>query len=239
MGNTNARLARETPHGIAVRRSFTVQKLRELGPDIFPAGDLFVCSVIPELTARLQESSGRFIHFASARDDLGFEISQAMKNHGRVGVDRLLGLAGALRLGLRPPLVVVDAGTACTLNVIDDRHRFCGGVIAPGVGAFADYLADRTATLPRLRPRRISTDSPIVGSDTRTAIASAVVHGFPAMVRGLIERIRSEHGGRRLRVAITGGARRLLAESIERVDLMEENLVLYGLADLARKIPRT
>jgi pantothenate kinase type III len=154
----------------------------------------------------------------------------------RTGRDRIYGACAAwARFG--EDCLSVDAGTALTVNLVRATAgdaawaaEFCGGAIAPGAALLARALATGGARLHEVEPRAVG---PALGRDTRAALEAGIVHGLRGAARELVERIEAEHGGRALPIALTGGARALLAEpsfAPRRRVLVVESLVLEGLA---------
>lgn len=234
IGNTSVRCAVPAPDGVRILRRLPTldltaallqQTARRAGAEA-----VAICSVVPAATELVREALPLPTLLASAECDLGFALASDLPQPQRIGPDRLLGVAGALALGARGPLVVVDAGTACTCNVLDAAGVFRGGAIAPGLAAFADYLAERTARLPRVTVAEIA-KAGAIGRETRGAIAAACRHGFAGMVRGLVEAIALELDVDGLHVFVTGGAAPLLAPALGVPP--EPSLVLRGLAQLA------
>ena len=85
--------------------------------------------------------------------------------------------------------VVVDCGTATTVDAVGPDGAFLGGAIAPGLELGLDALASRTARLPRIELR---TPARAIGRDTVSAILAGSVLGYQALVTGLTERVRME-----------------------------------------------
>ncbi len=231
IGNTHAKFAdadlrllekiptaRLTP--AAVRRI-----ARSLG-----ATECWVVSVVPAATRLVRDAFPGRVRLIRSRDVTGLTLSPTLPAPERIGVDRLLLVRGALALGLRAPLLAIDAGTACTFNVLAAGNVFLGGAIAPGASAFTDYLADRTARLPRLGPVPADGTIPAIGRDTAEAMRSAAAHGFAGMARGIVEAIRAELGVRRLPLILTGGASTRLLSAFPPSTRHDPLLVLRGLA---------
>ena len=107
-----------------------------------------------------------------------------------VGADRIVnGVAAFATYG--GPVIVVDFGTATTLDVITRRGEYAGGVICPGIGISADALFQRAARLPRVDVRD---PGRVVGRTTVGSMQSGLYYGYAAMCEGLIGRIRAELG---------------------------------------------
>jgi type III pantothenate kinase len=143
-----------------------------------------------------------------------------------VGADRIADALWAARRLPRQAAVVIDCGTAITLNVVSSRGAFLGGAIAPGLSTQARALVERTALLPdvaiRCAPRPI-------GRDTASCIASGVFFGAVGLVEQLCSRIETELA-ERLVVVATGGDAELLASGSKRIDRVVADVTLEGVA---------
>jgi type III pantothenate kinase len=159
----------------------------------------------------------------------------------RVGIDRLLAARAAnawndsrcktQKRSERTPVIVVQAGTALTVDWIDAQGRFQGGSILPGVGLALQYLAAGTDQLPWLPTDSIDRLPRLPGKNTEEAIAAGVHASLVGGVRYLVERYRNEIGGSsQIPVVISGGDGRLVLEHIATPATYVENLVLLGLA---------
>jgi type III pantothenate kinase len=150
-----------------------------------------------------------------------------------VGHDRLVNAFAAGLLYGRPA-IVIDLGTATTLDVVAPDGTFLGGAIAPGLGLGLDALADRTAQLPRVA---LELPERAIGTDTVSAMLSGAVLGYFGLVKELVRRISAELGGAKPKVVLTGGLSALpWAESIPTVDFIDPLLTLRGLALLEREL---
>lgn len=150
----------------------------------------------------------------------------------RVGIDRLLAARAAWVLHRETndqngPLIVVQAGTALTVDWVDDSGQFCGGAILPGVGLSLQYLAAGTDQLPWLPLHSIVDFPTLPGKNTEQAIAAGVHAAVVGGAKFLIERYRA---GRPIPVVISGGDGRLLRAAIEAPVHYVSNLVLLGLS---------
>ena len=105
-----------------------------------------------------------------------------------VGADRLVNALAAARLH-GTPAVVVDFGTATTLDCVAADGAYVGGAIAPGLELGLEALAARTAKLPRIELR---TPDRAIGRDTVSAMQSGTIFGYQALAAGLLARVRRE-----------------------------------------------
>jgi type III pantothenate kinase len=147
---------------------------------------------------------------------------------GKVGADRLVNALAAHAL-YPGPSIVVDFGTATTLDVVSPEGAYAGGVIAPGVNLALRALYESAALLPEVevaRPGRV------IGHGTREAMQSGIYWGYLSLVEGLIARIRVEARfgpGGAMKVIATGGLAPLFSGGTDAFDAIEPELTLTGL----------
>jgi type III pantothenate kinase len=185
-------------------------------------GEVAIISVAPARLARLLAA-------------LPLGARPRVLDRGPVGLGSpaLLSTAGADRvavaLALRPgPAVGVDAGTAVTVELVDDQGRYLGGFIAPGPAAAAAGLAAATAALPRLGGEPV----PLLhGAETRAALSAGTWGLTVGGVDRLVELARATLGGETVRVVATGGwsAAWRRESHVQRIEL-DELLVHRGIA---------
>ena len=156
-----------------------------------------------------------------------------------VGADRLVNALAAGRLH-GTPAVVVDFGTATTLDCIAADGAYVGGAIAPGLELGLEALAARTAKLPRIELRA---PDRAIGRDTVSAMQSGTVFGYQALVSGLLERVRRELADANgvapaeVRAILTGGLSAApWARGLDGIDVIDPDLTLKGLAILYAEV---
>ena len=153
----------------------------------------------------------------------GMEIR--IDNPREVGADRVANAIGAVEL-YGAPVLVVDFGTATTVDVIDASGSYCGGAIAPGVQVAGDALAAAASALRRVELTR---PSRATGRNTTEAVQSGLVFGWAGLVDGLVRRICAENRLGTLPVVATGGLARLIGPACETITDIEDDLTLGGL----------
>jgi type III pantothenate kinase len=171
-------------------------------PDRPPAGIICV-SVVDRWTERLERAADALDLPLRVVAASHIPISTGLARPDQTGPDRLLAAWAASRL-YGVPVIVVDLGTATTVDVVDHDGFFLGGAILPGLALAADALAEGTARLPRVE-LRLPTEA--VGADTASAIASGVVIGHVGAVRELALRMHGsfDRGDDTTRIVVTGG----------------------------------
>ncbi len=150
----------------------------------------------------------------------------------RIGLDRLLnGLAASHCRPANAPVIVVDAGTAITVDYSNEAGVFCGGAILPGLSLGARALHEYTAVLPLLGADELrASPSRVIGRNTRAAMLSGLRWGFAGAVRELVARVTTEaRPARDPCVILTGGDGGLLTELFPEARYFP-SLAMHGLA---------
>jgi len=178
------------------------------------------------ITAGLAAAIGGDVRVLRAERDLPVPVGRCLDAETIVGTDRLLNAAAAFDLA-RQACVVVDAGTAVTIDFVDGEGTFHGGAIAPGASIQLRALHDHAALLPEIDLAR--PDEEGWGANTRQAMLHGVYHGLRGAVRHLVERYAEAYHAYPLVVA-TGGDAHLLFETDEFVERIVDDLGLRGLA---------
>ena len=148
----------------------------------------------------------------------------------QVGSDRIVAAVAALA-EYKAPLVLIDMGTATTIEVVEPENVYMGGVIFPGVMVSLDSLTSRAAQLPG-----ISLDKPknIIGKNTVDCMRSGMMYGTAAMLDGMIDRIAEELGHQSTIVA-TGGMAQFITPLCRHEIILEKELLLKGLNIIYKK----
>lgn len=167
------------------------------------------------------------VHFArSERESCG--VVNSYRQPRRLGVDRWVAMIGA-RAEFTAPCLVVDAGTAVTLDALAADGRHLGGQIIPGVRLMAASLASETSDIPAVQRKAPGGGSMDMFANTT---AAAVGQGALNAVAGAIERalrILREHGDGP-EVILTGGDASRILRSLDEAVHHRPHLVLHGLA---------
>ena len=148
-----------------------------------------------------------------------------------VGIDRLIAVEGGITF-FDPPFVVVDAGTAITVDFVVKEEGFFvfkGGVIIPGFELCFKSLNDYTALLPRLKP---IPPKGVYGADTMNAMNCGICFTITAGVKDIIKRTEDVLGLSDIKVIITGGAGKFLGDLLEQKHEYVENLMFRGMMNI-------
>ena len=153
-----------------------------------------------------------------------------MDDPASVGSDRIV-IAVAALLEYAPPLLLVDLGTATTIEVVDQGNTYLGGAIMPGVRVSAEALSSRAAQLPGIqldRPRRL------IGKNTVECMRSGIMYGNAGMIDGIIDHMEEEIGEPATIIA-TGGLSRFVVPLCRHKIIYDDALLLKGLMILYEK----
>jgi len=193
---------------------------------------VMMSSVNPEIVERVEAQLGQHLERPVQRveRDLPIPIGRQLDPEALVGEDRLLNAAAAFDV-LKQACVVIDAGTAITVDFVDGAGTFHGGAIAPGAQLMLDSLTQRTRHLPEVEFDR---PTECIGHNTVEAMRCGVYYGLRGVVRELTEQY-AEVAGAFPTVVATGGDGNLLFRDFDLVDRVVPDLTLRGIAVTLRK----
>ena len=187
-------------------------------------------SVVPPLTGTIRAMVQRYFGVTAITVEPGVNTVMPILYEvpSEVGADRIVNAVAAYeKFGQDSgrPLIVVDFGTATTLDAITAAGEYLGGAICPGVQISADALFQRAARLPRIDVRK---PTRVVGRTTVSAMESGLFYGYVGMVEGLVRRMSDELGGNAISVA-TGGLAEMIAPETSLIQHVDPDLTLHGL----------
>ena len=191
-----------------------------------------IASVVPQVLNSMQTAVKKLTGMNSLIVGPGLKTGLNIKieNPSQTGADLVVGSVAALREH-KPPMIVVDMGTATTMVVLDDTGALIGGCICPGVKISMDALTERTALLPGLQldqPKRA------IGRNTVDCMRSGIMMGNAAMLDGMVERMEEELG-QKCTVIATGGIAKFIVPMCKTPVIYDKDLLVKGLAALYRE----
>jgi type III pantothenate kinase len=201
-------------------------------------GEVVVASVNDPVAIAVEAKVAAALHCDVWRigRDLEVPVGRCLDEGATPGQDRLLAAAAAYAL-VKQAVIVVDAGTAVTVDFVDGEGVFHGGAIAPGAQMQLDAMHARTAQLPQLRFARPSDDEAF-GRNTEAAMQLGVFEGIRGLTQALVERYASSYRAFPLVVATGGDAETLYSDS-ELVTRVAPDLVLRGILVAVRAAAET
>jgi type III pantothenate kinase len=186
-----------------------------------------IASVVPRASQELRRMVDDYFGFPPVLVEPGVRTGIAIKTDDprEVGADRIANAVAAHSLYPDEDVIVVDFGTAITIDAITTEGEFLGGAIAPGIETAQTALVSAAAQL-----RRVELEAPEhpIGTSTVTSVQSGLIYGTASMIDGMVERITKELGGD-ARVIATGGLAPVIAELCHRIEEVEPTLTLFGL----------
>ena len=156
-----------------------------------------------------------------------------IENPAQTGADLVVGCVAALRQH-KPPMIVIDMGTATTMIALDETGAFIGGCIAPGVKISMDALTGRTALLPGLQ---LDTPKKAIGRNTIDCMRSGIMMGSACMLDGMVQRMEEELGTTAT-VVVTGGIAKFIVPMCRTPMIYDKDLLIRGLVALYRENTR-
>lgn len=191
-----------------------------------------ISSVVPRLTSAYEDLALAATGTAPMVVGPGLKTGMAIKygNPHEVGADRIVnGVAAFEAHG--GPVVIVDFGTATTIDVVDAEGAYLGGAIAPGVETSAEALFSRAARLSKVD---LEAPSRVIGQSTRESVQAGLLLGEAAMIDGLVRRVWDELGTT-TPVVVTGGLAERMAPLCETCTHVDPDLTLKGLMIIHRR----
>ena len=188
-----------------------------------------IASVVPQVLNSIKTAVKKLTGKNSLVVGPGLKTGLNIKieNPSQTGADLVVGAVAALREH-KPPMIVIDMGTATTMMVLDETGAFIGGSISPGVRISQEALTNGTALLPGLQldaPRKV------IGRNTIDCMRSGIMLAHACMIDGMVERMEAELGYKTTVVA-TGGIAKFVLPMCHTPILYDKDLLLKGLATL-------
>ena len=211
----------EDEYAVLLQQLFSLRQLSSAS-----VSAAIIASVVPQLTdvmvSAIRQAVGREPLLVGPGLKTGMPV--LYDNPHDVGADRIVdAVAAYARFGAG--VIVVDFGTATTFNCVSPKGEYLGGVIVPGVKVSLEGLMQSAA---KLRPVELTAPPRVLGRNTTHALQSGVIHGYAAMVDGLVERLVEELGFP-CRIIATGGLSSLIGKHSKRIEELDLNLTLEGL----------
>ena len=195
-------------------------------PEIQNIHGVIISSVVPELNDAYRKSFQKYYQLEPLFVDSSFDFNLQIKYNPpeKLGVDRLTAAFAAVEK-YGAPCIVGDFGTATTIDAVNSKREFLGGIIAPGMQTMSDALFLKTSQLPQIKIRKPES---VIGNSTEKAIESGIYFGYVGLVDGIVERMIAELG-ETPKIVATGGFAKIIAETSEKIEIVDDDLMLDGL----------
>jgi type III pantothenate kinase len=170
------------------------------------------------------------LEFVHAAAPLDFTIH--IDTPAQLGADLIASAQAALLLS-KPPLIVVDAGTATTVMMINADGQFIGGAIAPGMGISADALSQQASALTHVE---WTLPSSVFGKNTVQAIQNGLLRGHAGCIEKLVTCMMQEKQTPHAQVWLTGGAMETLRPLLPKHYNYHPHLTLEGIMHIGQAL---
>jgi type III pantothenate kinase len=195
--------------------------------------DIVISSVFPKITKKLLQSipSKKGQNMWVVGQNIPIKIIHKYNNYNELGCDRKVNIYGASRM-YSLPMLIIDYGTAITLDYLDAKGVFQGGMIIPGPETAFRALSQRAALLPKSLRFPKKTKS-FLGRSARECMESGILEGYGAMTDELILRFQKRYG-KNLRVLATGGFAEIIRPYTKRINTIDSKHSIKSLLALWR-----
>jgi type III pantothenate kinase len=199
---------------------------------------MIVSSVVPRARHNLEVLASKYFNVEplfAGEGKAAWNIAIDVEEPRSLGADRAVN-AIAAHAKYPGDLIVIDFGTATTIDHVDASGAYRGGIIAPGINLSLDALVNNTAKLPRIAieaPR----DENVIGRNTEDQMLIGVYWGYVAMLEGLIARMKAQIGSpdpQAITVIATGGLAVVFDKHTSIFNVVDGDLTLQGLAMIAQ-----
>lgn len=198
-----------------------------------PIKDIMVSSVVPFVDQSLAESVREFFkkeaYFINHTTDTG--LTYKIDHPPEMGGDRIADAVGGLHF-YKPPLIIIDSGTAITFDVISRDYEYLGGCIMPGIELSVHSLAEKAAKLERIH---FSVPQSILSKNTNDHIRAGIFYNCVGGLTYIIDEYKKIIG-QDAHVIATGGLSRFFKGYIHGIDRFEPDLIYYGLKKIYDRI---
>ena len=142
-----------------------------------------------------------------------------------IGADRIVDAVAAYEK-YGGPILVIDFGTATTYDYVTEQGQFAAGITAPGIRISSEALWKATAKLPNIE---IKKPKSILAQETITSMQAGLMYGQIGQTEYIIRKVKEETDIQDMKVVVTGGLGRTIADETDTIDIYDSTLTLDGL----------
>ncbi len=200
--------------------------------------DIIISTVVPSVMYTIRHTAEKFFHRRAIIVESGIKTGLIIRydNPKQLGADRIVDAVGAYyKYG--GPLIVIDIGTATTIDGVTSKGEYLGGTIAPGLKISSEVLTSRTAQLPKVE---LEAPGRTICRNTVLGIQSGLVYGHMGMIEFIVNKMKKEmesveESGAPVKVIATGGMANLIRSGVDCIDTVDRMLTLDGLNIIYQK----
>lgn len=200
--------------------------------------DIIISTVVPSLTYTMQHLSAKYFGIRALIVAAGIKTGLVVKydNPKALGSDRIVN-AVAAHEAYPGPLIIIDYGTATTIDAVSEKGEFLGGAIIPGIKVSSDALFEKTAKLPKVE---LEAPGQVICRNTIEGIQAGVVYGNMGVTEFIVARMKKEMAAmtgsdKPVTVIATGGMSSMMASETLCIDVVDKLLTLNGLEIIYEK----
>ena len=195
--------------------------------------DVIIASVVPQVMYSLISAMVKYFNRTPLIVDDGVDpgLPYGVEGDERLGPDRSVACIAAIEK-YGTPLVVLDFGTATTVDAVDGQGRYMGGCISAGLRLTMAALTHGAAMLPNVE---LAKPDRVLNSTAVGHIQAGVVLGYIGAMEYLIRLAKEELGAPDAKVVATGGLARMVADNTDAIHVVDSQLILDGLRMIYRR----
>jgi len=215
------------PSNLCVSDEVYAQKIKEQTKEYKIEGCI-VASVVTGFDLRLKAVLDKVFNVNSLvlTNDLPLGLKIKTDVPSELGADRIANSIGAIEM-FRENCIIVDFGTATTVEIVTKDREFLGGIITAGINIQLGALSSKTSKLPEIG---ISAPKKLIATDTKDAMLSGVIYGTAAMAEGIVSRYKKALVPEKFITIATGGQAEFISKYTDNLfDYIVPDLTLYGL----------
>ena len=204
------------------------QYFERFGIDRTAIEAVMVASVVPQVMYTLSAAMAKYLGLTPIVVDVDIPSGLSygpLVTDERLGADRAVACVAAMKKYGRP-LVVLDFGTATTVDAVSADGVYMGGCISAGLRVTMDALASNAAMLPNVE---LNKPEKVLNFTAVGHIQAGVVGGYVGAMEYLIRQAKQELGCPDVKVVATGGLARLITKHTDLIDIVDGELILDGL----------
>ena len=208
------------------------------GLDLKDINDVIISTVVQPILFPIQHFTMKYLHKKAIviGPDINTGLVIKYENPNQLGADRIINaVAGYANYG--GPLIIVDFGTATTFCAINEKAKYLGGTISPGIKISSEALFEKTAALSKVE---LKAPGNTICCNTKASIQSGLVYGHMGLTDYIIRNMKQEmismHDIKnKVTVVATGGFSSLVGKGLECIDYIDKYLALEGLQIIYEK----
>jgi type III pantothenate kinase len=211
--------------------------IKNSGLDPEDIQEISVSCVVPRIIEEIQKMSDKYFGIDAFLVEDGIETGLLIDydNPEEIGADRIANSIAAKEL-YGYPAIIVDFGTATTLDILSEEGHYIGGIIAPGIEISSEALFNIAAKLSKVD---LHWPSSVIGKNTADCMRSGILYGFLGQVESIIKKVIEEksQGSPDFspKIIATGGLSFLIKEKSGLIEIFDPDLTIKGLKILIDK----